>query len=85
MLPLHNAGGSAPHVVGFAASAEPVPATPSLPADKTNRLHLCLSPGHTGAQHCVRLMDTFTHTGPHGTHVCEVFEAMGDDLLTLLK
>ncbi|KAI7843708.1 hypothetical protein COHA_002607 [Chlorella ohadii] len=41
--------------------------------------------GHTGAQHCVRLMDTFTHTGPHGTHVCEVFEAMGDDLLTLLK
>lgn len=40
---------------------------------------------HDGAEHCVRLLDTFTHTGPHGTHVCEVFEAMGDDLLTLLK
>ena len=38
-----------------------------------------------GAAHCVRLLDAFHHTGPHGTHVCEVFEAMGDDLLTLLK
>lgn len=48
----------------------------ALPAHQT---------GHDGAAHCVRLLDTFPHTGPHGTHVCEVFEAMGDDLLTLLK
>ena len=38
-----------------------------------------------GANHCVRLLDQFEHTGPHGRHVCEVFEAMGDDLLTLIR
>lgn len=41
--------------------------------------------GEPGAAHCVTLLDAFPHSGPHGTHVCEVFEAMGDDLLTLLK
>lgn len=39
----------------------------------------------SGAQHCVRLLDSFEHTGPHGTHICEVFESLGDDLLTLIK
>lgn len=40
---------------------------------------------HPTPQHCVRLLDSFEHTGPHGTHVCEVFESLGDDLLTLIK
>ena len=26
------------------------------------------------SKHCVRLMDNFEHTGPHGKHVCMVFE-----------
>lgn len=37
------------------------------------------------ASHCVRLLDSFDHVGPNGTHVVEVFEAMGDDLLALIK
>lgn len=35
--------------------------------------------------HCVRLLDSFDHEGPNGRHVVEVFEAMGDDLLALIK
>lgn len=36
-------------------------------------------------KYCVRLLDSFEHEGPHGRHVCEVFEALGDDLLTLMR
>lgn len=36
--------------------------------------------------HCVRLLDSFEHSVPGGgPHVCEVFELLGDDLLTLMK
>lgn len=35
--------------------------------------------------HCVRLLDSFTHVGPHGKHVCMVFEVLGDNLLSLIK
>eukprot|EP00887_Chlorella_sp_A99_P000093 scaffold16.g93.t1 len=37
------------------------------------------------AKCCVRLLDSFDHTGPHGRHVCMVFEVMGDNLLTLIR
>lgn len=37
------------------------------------------------ASHCVRLLDAFDHEGPNGRHVVEVFEAMGDDLLALIR
>lgn len=33
----------------------------------------------------VRLIDSFDHVGPHGIHVCMVFEMLGDNLLTLIK
>ena len=33
----------------------------------------------------VRLYDSFTHKGPNGTHVCMVFDVLGDNLLTLIK
>eukprot|EP00897_Mesotaenium_endlicherianum_P004741 jgi/Mesen1/4295/ME000022S03587 len=33
----------------------------------------------------VRLLDHFKHLGPYGTHVCMVFEHLGDNLLTLIK
>ena len=36
-------------------------------------------------RHCVRLLDWFEHSGPHGTHVCMVFEVLGDNLLSLIK
>ena len=36
---------------------------------------------------CIRdsLYDSFTHEGPNGTHVCMVFDVLGDNLLTLIK
>ena len=33
----------------------------------------------------VRLLDSFEHSGPHGKHVCMVFEKLGENLLTLIK
>ncbi|XP_047308382.1 SRSF protein kinase 2-like [Impatiens glandulifera] len=33
----------------------------------------------------VKLLDNFKHSGPHGQHVCMVFEYLGDNLLTLIK
>jgi serine/threonine-protein kinase SRPK3 len=37
------------------------------------------------AKHCCRLLDSFDHLGPHGRHVCMVFEVLGDNLLALIK
>ncbi|KAF8072658.1 Serine/threonine-protein kinase SRPK [Scenedesmus sp. PABB004] len=37
------------------------------------------------AKHCCRLLDSFEHAGPHGLHVCMVFEVLGDNLLALIK
>ncbi|KDD75940.1 hypothetical protein H632_c427p3, partial [Helicosporidium sp. ATCC 50920] len=34
---------------------------------------------------CVRLLDSFDHIGPHGRHVCMVFEVLGDNLLSLIR
>ena len=33
----------------------------------------------------VQLVDSFEHIGENGTHVCMVFERLGDNLLTLIK
>jgi len=38
-----------------------------------------------GSKHCCRLLDSFDHVGPHGRHVCMVFEVLGDNLLTLIR
>jgi serine/threonine-protein kinase SRPK3 len=35
--------------------------------------------------HCCRLLDHFEHAGPHGRHVCMVFEVLGDNLLSLIR
>ena len=37
------------------------------------------------AFHCCRLLDHFEHSGPHGRHVCMVFEVLGDNLLSLIR
>lgn len=37
------------------------------------------------AFHCCRLLDHFDHSGPHGRHVCMVFEVLGDNLLALIR
>lgn len=40
---------------------------------------------HPGHQHVIQLLDTFTHQGPNGVHVCMVFEVLGENLLGLIR
>jgi serine/threonine-protein kinase SRPK3 len=40
---------------------------------------------HPGRAHVVSLLDSFTHKGPNGSHVCMVFEVLGENLLGLIK
>ena len=40
---------------------------------------------HPGYKHVVCLLDEFRHAGPHGVHVCLVFEVMGEDLVALVR
>jgi hypothetical protein len=35
--------------------------------------------------HVVQLVDCFDHIGPHGVHVCMVFEMLGCNLLSVIK
>lgn len=37
------------------------------------------------AMHVVTLLDNFEIVGPHGKHVCMVFEVLGENLLQLLQ
>lgn len=41
--------------------------------------------GHAGEDHVVGLVDHFMHAGPHGNHVCMVFEVLGESLLSLIR
>ncbi|KAL9014887.1 MAG: hypothetical protein Q9173_000473 [Seirophora scorigena] len=43
------------------------------------------NPDHSGKKHVVSLLDSFEHKGPNGTHVCMVFEVLGENLLGLIK
>ena len=43
------------------------------------------NPEHPGCRHCVFLLDHFRHNGPNGSHVCMVFEVLGENLLGLIK
>lgn len=43
------------------------------------------SDSHAGRCHVVGLVDNFRHTGPNGSHVCMVFEVLGENLLGLIK
>ncbi|WVN90144.1 uncharacterized protein L203_105380 [Cryptococcus depauperatus CBS 7841] len=43
------------------------------------------APSHAGRHHVVGLLDSFRHTGPNGSHVCMVFEVLGENLLGLIK
>ncbi|KAK9700469.1 serine/threonine protein kinase, CMGC [Basidiobolus ranarum] len=38
-----------------------------------------------GRSHVVELLDDFKHVGPNGTHICMVFEVLGENLLSLIK
>lgn len=43
------------------------------------------SPTHPGRSHVISFLDHFRHRGPNGTHVCMVFEVLGENLLGLIK
>lgn len=40
---------------------------------------------HPGRAYVVSLLDSFRHNGPNGSHVCMVFEVLGENLLGLIK
>ncbi|KAL0572618.1 serine/threonine protein kinase, CMGC [Marasmius crinis-equi] len=40
---------------------------------------------HPGRSHVISLLDHFIHKGQNGTHVCMVFEVLGENLLGLIK
>ncbi|KAI4524606.1 kinase-like protein [Schizophyllum commune Loenen D] len=40
---------------------------------------------HPGRSHVIGFLDHFRHEGPNGTHVCMVFEVLGENLLGLIR
>ncbi|KAF7303883.1 hypothetical protein MIND_00618400 [Mycena indigotica] len=40
---------------------------------------------HPGKNHVISFLDHFRHKGPNGTHICMVFEVLGESLLGLIK
>jgi serine/threonine-protein kinase SRPK3 len=40
---------------------------------------------HPGRSHIVSFLDSFDHYGPEDTHVCIVFEPLGENLLSLIE
>ncbi|KAF9481728.1 kinase-like protein [Pholiota conissans] len=43
------------------------------------------SPTHSGREHIVSFLDSFTHQGPEAKHICIVFEPLGENLLALIE
>lgn len=43
------------------------------------------SPTHPGRSHIVSFLDSFSHQGPEASHVCIVFEPLGENLLALIE
>lgn len=43
------------------------------------------NPSATGRKYVVELLDHFIHQGPNGSHVCMVFEVLGENLLSMIK
>ncbi|GMM29037.1 hypothetical protein DAMA08_017530 [Martiniozyma asiatica (nom. inval.)] len=40
---------------------------------------------HPGSNNIVKLLDYFDHKGPNGTHICMIFEVLGENLLSLIR
>ena len=57
--------------------AKPTPQNPN-PAPSPSQTH-------PGRSHVISFLDHFKHKGPNGTHVCMVFEVLGENLLGLIK
>lgn len=66
---------AAPRLLSQALEQRAAPARPPAPN----------CPPAEDRHYCCRMIDWFEHTGPHGRHVCMVFEVLGDNLLTLIR
>ena len=44
----------------------------------------CKPKQHQGYKHMMRLLDDFEIAGPHGNHICMVFEILGENVLNLI-
>lgn len=44
-----------------------------------------VSPSHPGREHIVSFLDSFSHQAPESSHVCIVFEPLGENLLALIE
>ncbi|KAG2021327.1 CMGC/SRPK protein kinase [Coprinopsis cinerea AmutBmut pab1-1] len=62
------------------SSTPPVAPTPENPNPPPSPSHT-----HPGKSHVIQFLDHFRHKGPNGTHVCMVFEVLGENLLGLIK
>ncbi|KAM5535771.1 hypothetical protein V8D89_010585 [Ganoderma adspersum] len=62
------------------SSTPPVQPTPENPSPAPSP-----SQTHSGRSHVISFLDHFRHKGPNGTHVCMVFEVLGENLLGLIK
>ena len=62
------------------SSTPPVPPTQSSQFQSSSHAHT-----HPGRSHVISFLDHFRHKGPNGTHVCMVFEVLGENLLGLIK
>ena len=62
------------------SSTPPVAPTPENPNPAPSPSHT-----HPGKSHVIQFLDHFRHKGPNGTHVCMVFEVLGENLLGLIK
>ncbi|KAH9921034.1 kinase-like protein [Fomitopsis serialis] len=62
------------------SSSPPVQPTPNNPNPQPSP-----SQTHPGRSHVISFLDHFRHKGPNGTHVCMVFEVLGENLLGLIK
>ena len=43
------------------------------------------NPSHRGRNHVVSFLDSFDHPGPEDSHICLVFEPLGENLLALIE
>jgi len=62
------------------SSTPPTAPSPSNPNPPPSPSHT-----HAGRSHVISFLDHFRHKGPNGTHVCMVFEVLGENLLGLIK
>ncbi|KAJ3918910.1 kinase-like protein [Lentinula edodes] len=59
--------------------------TSSTPSSTAQTGALSPSLLHPGRSHVISFLDHFRHRGPNGTHICMVFEVLGENLLGLIK